>query len=1015
MSIYFRSSDDFCISKEAKHHLIFRSNSGIDNIVFNDKQRFSICSGSDNVAMEYSKYDLLYIFASKIYDDGNKNFWSSTIDSVTIEIPEYANQSIKDVIFELISNMTNNRVPIKIINEHDKYVSKIDENVIIYHLDEQFCRLSFYKINNGKRILMNSMVSYDVSKESIVEAVIKKIEEDNDRMIDFSTDSEDYYHLKSWITNCMYDFYDDNYEIYYDKSIFERLSEDISDCPLYDKDRQEFNLIFDSENLYEALLEAIYKSKDLVDSMIYWCKNNKLKINYVKILCDIACPGIFADFIYDIDSKLRFDILNISDDSNYALDILRKEKKGAADMSELSLLTSQRDDLLKKIREIESECEGIENENNAKRIQELNLSQAKLLAQKNQLSAKLTDVQNKLTEIGKEITELSGTGVDRILEAIKKQRWYFIKNKPKVLLDRDTGLLWANLNYYNIMKNDNMDCHVWNEDYSVVKTYEFDGYKSWNLPSKNQAIKLTEDKSFPFMDKNSSLHYIINMKGKSISAIRLSDVANISMYLGSNYPNTSNHESGWLPCSPTLVENSDYEKNVSPGNQVYTEKERLQFTLDLFVENELMPIFDDEEISELYHKIYFEKPALVDELQKVQSEIENLSKITVLTSEFDYKVLLSKYDVDSINNSLVKYTDAVKRWIDGLLDKLDYFELSMSSNISELNDITESLCSKDFSSLSNGHKRIFDSQKSSLERLFSVNLKEVRRKLLTYKNNAVEIEKELELSDIEDNPLECLEELEKQSRPKFEFIAEHTAQIIKDALLKVEFFDNNKDFVKTIISVFERWFDEFQSIINIDTEEPRKKVSVNKNRNSGNYFKIWIESFFNAEKILIPLCERYIKTKLVSTKEKQKIYSQCITCFNTYIISVSKYFKEQENSNVYALHSFTDLQLELIKIANVLKCDLKEVIFGCENIPDKVFLLNLADECILHKQIDSIIQHYTGNSKQLSSEITGALNKIKCSRLDVCLDSPKSYQKECDRYLEAFWKIIEDIKTELNI
>ena len=91
------------------------------------------------------------------------------------------------------------------------------------------------------------------------------------------------------------------------------------------------------------------------------------------------------------------------------------------------------------------------------------------------------------------------------------------------------------------------------------------------------------------------------------------------------------------------------------------------------------------------------------------------------------------------------------------------------------------------------------------------------------------------------------------------------------------------------------------------------------------------------------------------------------------------------------------------------------MIFGCENISDKVFLLNLADEYILHKQIDSIIQHYTGNSKQLSSEITGALNKIKCSRLDVCLDSPKSYQKECDRYLEAFWKIIEDIKTELNI
>ena len=74
MSIYFKSSDDFYISNEAKVFLNINSDSdsGIDNIVFNDKQRFSICSESDNVAMEYSKYDLLYIFASKIYDGGKK-------------------------------------------------------------------------------------------------------------------------------------------------------------------------------------------------------------------------------------------------------------------------------------------------------------------------------------------------------------------------------------------------------------------------------------------------------------------------------------------------------------------------------------------------------------------------------------------------------------------------------------------------------------------------------------------------------------------------------------------------------------------------------------------------------------------------------------------------------------------------------------------------------------------------------------------------------------------------------
>lgn len=37
-------------------------------------------------------------------------------------------------------------------------------------------------------------------------------------------------------------------------------------------------------------------------------------------------------------------------------------------MEDLQTLTQQRDELLAKIREIESSCEGIENENNAQQV-----------------------------------------------------------------------------------------------------------------------------------------------------------------------------------------------------------------------------------------------------------------------------------------------------------------------------------------------------------------------------------------------------------------------------------------------------------------------------------------------------------------------------------------------------------------------------------------------------------------------------------------------------------------------
>lgn len=100
-------------------------------------------------------------------------------------------------------------------------------------------------------------------------------------------------------------------------------------------------------------------------------------------------------------------------------------------MSELADLIGQRDTLLARIRDIEETCEGIENENNAKRVQELNLKQAQLTAQEHELSVRSSAIQKRLTAIANEIGTLSGTGVDRILNAIKKQRWYFLRTKQK--------------------------------------------------------------------------------------------------------------------------------------------------------------------------------------------------------------------------------------------------------------------------------------------------------------------------------------------------------------------------------------------------------------------------------------------------------------------------------------------------------------------------------------------------------------------------------------------------------
>lgn len=111
------------------------------------------------------------------------------------------------------------------------------------------------------------------------------------------------------------------------------------------------------------------------------------------------------------------------------------------------MLEKQWEKRLDDIKKIER-LEGIENESNFLEMSELNLEKVKVNSQIKEFSDKLAGLRLQLDGINQKINDLSGSAIDKILDAIKEQRWYFFKNKPKVLIDKHTGLLWANLDYF---------------------------------------------------------------------------------------------------------------------------------------------------------------------------------------------------------------------------------------------------------------------------------------------------------------------------------------------------------------------------------------------------------------------------------------------------------------------------------------------------------------------------------------------------------------------------------------
>lgn len=435
-------------------------------------------------------------------------------------------------------------------------------------------------------------------------------------------------------------------------------------------------------------------------------------------------------------------------------------------MNELSTLTAQREELLLKLRDIEANCERIENENNAKRVQELNLEQTKLTAQKNEISAQLTAVQGKLTNINNEIAILSETGVDRILEAIKNQRWYFFKNKPKVLMDRDTGLLWPNLTFYNICAGGiwekctrSFSCGV---NTSFVEKLLIDNYSDWKLPKKQDIMTLLDDLTFPFFYNNKSNRCVKTNAGGYVFSLKIIGEFSNCIAIDGDYANIGNWDCGVLPRTDILVQNSDYENNVSPNNPVYTEKERLQFTLDLFVQNELWPIFDDNEITQLYKKIYFEKPELLHQLQEIQNQIEDLQTVTLLSSDFDYMALLAKYDVDSINNSIIKYYQAIQQWTDELMEKLDYYEQEKEDVIKDFNIIGLKLSKKYEvnANLTKEENGLLEERQRFFQKKFSLGMNSVKSKILSIKKQANDLEYSIDEIDNSDDAIHALALLE---------------------------------------------------------------------------------------------------------------------------------------------------------------------------------------------------------------------------------------------------------------
>lgn len=639
----------------------------------------------------------------------------------------------------------------------------------------------------------------------------------------------------------------------------------------------------------------------------------------------------------------------------------------------------------------------------------------------------------------KAIEENSEVKINKILEAIKKQRWYFFKNDPKILMDRDTGYLWVNLDYFpwNPNKDRTYDHYTFDEAVSILKNYKTNVVKEWQIPKLDDFKEMIEDRSFPFYEASGCNEDLDHSIQKCMNWFCISDdkIFDESICLWNLKPgratsifgsNDYDYSMCLLPYSTQLVDGTNYKQDVSKKNRVYKEKEKLRFTLDLFVNNNLIPIFDDEKITELYRNFYIEKPQLIKKLEPLSKQIEELSKVTLLSSEFDYLTLLAKYDIKAIESSPIKYFRAVQQWIDGLIDQLENYEEKMGNTIREFNSINLNLSKKheDSSYLTDDENELLSSRQKYFKKLFSVEMVSVKNKLLAIKKQADDLEDKIDRINDGDNALYELALLEKEERVSFSFLAENTAMILKNALVKVEYFQKNYDFVKTSIEIWESWNEDYKVFKTTYKEEMKKFCEDDSIENElwSKWYEDWRKLRFAIETKLQPIIERGLKSMIpVSQQVKDSVPLLLIQALETYKNAIDKFYLE-ERKGIYQKFAFQaggDLQdkfeteSELYKRTAAFQSQLQDIIFNCSNTEDRIFIFRWAND-LLDIQIDEILTFVVDKDlQQISRTLLQEFSLLKQKNYSIYLMDVKAYSEEKSRREKEYNSLIFKMRKDL--
>lgn len=647
----------------------------------------------------------------------------------------------------------------------------------------------------------------------------------------------------------------------------------------------------------------------------------------------------------------------------------------------------------------------------------------------------MQQAQQRLAEISPQLAALNQGAEAILLEAISQQAWYAFKNGREVIFDSRTGLLFPNFEYVPHIK-----CSDWQKEQknfapngvgqrSWMALHEFiDGFKDDNI--KNFLTECyysygNAGENFPLKYAGSTKkEIVVHVQGNYHPYQIFKNFFNGGDYSTDMFDSYSNRY--LFPINPIFF-HPDIQKNAVHT----TALEKAKIILDFFIAQNWIPIFepflnkkhneDEDDYQDRvaakqrecdeYNRLfdaYYQRIQLERQLVAIEQKLETLpppAPDNPFTAAFDYRQALheQQYDLNNINQSVWQYSQSVQTWVRFLLTQLDDITQRQQPLLAQAAELKHALTAKPISSkhLTDTELQLLQARHHDLQQRLDFGIESVRAALFSVLQQAQTLQNQLQQAHQYPDSLMRLAELERQPRPSFNLVAEHTATLCTQALTKLEWLEQSLEFVQAIVQSEQQHTESYLVLLDKYQADLLQQGTANSIEASDvqQWFTEWRQQHLIAQQQWQPLVQAGLEHALppqavLDTLQAMQHYQQAVDQF--YLgerLGIHTTYAFQANG-----HRQEKLEKEqkLTELRHKLMQQLEAVIFALPSSVEKIWLVRWVEvwQQGLVQAITDLLQHEQLIERDDIVQIMlEDMRKVQQQNLAACLQDAKSYSQ----------------------